>query len=291
MHILITGASGQLGAYLIDRLRDTDHEITAWSGSVDGERLGVPLHRIDLTEFARLDRSLEAVQPDAIIHAAAISAAEAVRLEPVRARSINIEATRRLADWADRRNRRIVLTSTDLVFDGSRSWNRESDQANPILAYGSTKLEAEAAILAIPTGVVARVCLLFGPSKCGRPYFFTRAIDAIARGEPQSFFEDEHRTPLDLTTAATVLTRLAESPLAGLYHLAGPERVSRFELMNRAVRSLGLDATLVRPGRRSDTALAEPRPADVSLDSSRLRRAISDLHFPSIEESLTRDSG
>jgi dTDP-4-dehydrorhamnose reductase len=287
MRILLTGASGQLGAYLIARLLDLDHEVVAWSGTGTGERQGVRLTPVDLLDAEGSSRALAEAGPDAILHAAAITSTEAVRLDPPRARAINVEATRRIAEWADRRGRRLVFTSTDLVFDGSRPWNRESDPAEPIVAYGRTKLDAESAVLAASGGIVARVCLMFGPSRCGRPYLFDRAIEAIREGRPQSFFEDEFRTPLDLATAAVILVRLVESDLSGVFHVAGPERISRFELMQRASTALGLDTTLVRPNRRADVVFPEPRPVDVSLDSSKLASAFPDLRRPTIEESLT----
>ncbi len=108
-----------------------------------------------------------------------MSAADAVRLDPTRASAINVDATRRIADWSDRHDRRLVFTSTDLVFDGSRPWNREDDPAEPILAYGRTKRLAESAVLGVSKGIVARLSLLYGPTRCGRPSFFDQAIRAI----------------------------------------------------------------------------------------------------------------
>ena len=287
MRILVTGAGGQLGAYLIDRLITTGHTILAWSGTRAGHRGAVAITPVDLTDGDAAGRALDRAGPDAIIHAAAVSAADAVRFDPVGARAINVDATRRIADWSDRHGRRLVFTSTDLVFDGSRPWNRETDPAEPLLAYGRTKRDAEPAVLATSGGVVARICLLFGPSRCGRPYFFDRAVEALRKGEPQSFFEDEYRTPLDLATAAEVLVGLAEGDHSGLFHVGGRERVSRFELMRRAAAVLGLDPGLVRPNRRIDANLPEPRPADVSLDASKLTSAFPDLRRPTIEEALT----
>jgi dTDP-4-dehydrorhamnose reductase len=286
MRILITGASGQLGAYLIDRIVGQGGEVVAWTRSTSGERSGILFQPVDLTDASATERALDAADPDAIIHAAALSAAEAVRLDPVGAAAINVEATRRIADWCDRRSRRLVFTSTDLVFDGSRAWNREDDPAEPILAYGMTKHRAETAVLGIGTGVVARFSLLYGPSRCGRPAFFDQAVRDFQSGESRKFFEDEYRTPLDLATAAEILIRLTGSDLAGMIHVGGPERMSRFDLMRRAATALGLNPDLVRPSRRADAVLAEPRPADVSLDTTRLASAFLDLHRPSVEEAL-----
>ena len=82
------------------------------------------------------------------------------------------------------------------------------------------------------------------------------------------------------------MIRLAENQVGGMVHVAGRERVSRYELMQRAARALGLDPDLVRANRRQDTRLAEPRPADVSLETSRLASLLPDLDRPSIETAL-----
>lgn len=286
MRILLTGASGQLGTYLIDCLTESGHDVIAWSGTARGDRRGVPITPIDLTDRGSTARVLDEADPDAVIHAAALSSAEAVRIDPVGASAINVEATGRLAEWCDRRGRPLVYTSTDLVFDGSRAWNRENDPADPILEYGRTKRRAEPAVLASSKGIVARVSLLFGSSRCGRPYFFDQAIRALEQGERRAFFEDEYRTPLDLATAAEILVRLAEGDFSGLIHVAGRERMSRFELMIRSATRLGLDPSLVIPSRRSEANLPEPRPADVSLDTTRLAEVFPDLYRPTVEEAL-----
>ena len=131
MKILLTGASGQLGAYLIRRLLADGHEVTAWSGRRPESREGVACRPVDLTDLDRIASELDRADPDGVIHAAAISAADAVRLDPRGAHALNVEATRRIAGWAGDRDRRLVFTSTDLVFDGSRAWNREDDDPSP----------------------------------------------------------------------------------------------------------------------------------------------------------------
>ncbi len=284
MRILLTGASGQLGAYLIDRLLAAKHDIVAWSGSTEGSRQGVAFRRVDLADTPATDRAIEAAAPEVILHAAAISSAEVAWRDPDRAWAVNVEATARLVDWADRRGGRVIFTSTDLVFDGSKGWNREDDPAEPLLAYGVTKREAERAVLGSSRGVVARLSLLYGTSRSGRPSYFDQSIEALRRGEPRSFFEDEYRTPLDLATAAEVLVRLAECEFRGVIHVGGRERLSRFELMRRAAACLGIDPALVRASRRADAASPEPRPADVSLDTSLLASTFPDLARPPVGE-------
>jgi len=287
MRVLLTGASGQLGAYLIDPIRAAGHDLIAWSGGATGHRGDVALTAVDLADPAATGRALDAADPGVILHAAAISTAEGVRRDPERGRAVNVEATARLAGWCTRRGRRLVFTSTDMVFDGSKSWWREDDPADPLLAYGRTKRVAEPAVLACPGGLVARLPLMYGPTRCGRPGFFDRSLDALRRGEPQAFFADEYRTPLHLDAAASILTRLLGSDVVGLIHVAGAERVSRFDLMRRAAAALGIDPALVLANRRAEAPPGEPRPADLSLDTARLAALLPGLQRPAIEAALT----
>ena len=283
MRIVVTGASGQLGSYLIDRLIERSHEIVAWSGRATETRGGVTLRPVELTDVGAVASALADANPDVVIHAAAVSSAEAARRDPQRSQAVNVEATQLLSKWAAAHDRRLVYTSTDLVFDGSKSWYREDDPAHPIVVYGQTKHAAERFVLDVPRGLVARLSLLYGPSRSGREGFFDRAMSALRAGMPQAFFTDEHRTPLDYATAAKALVQLAESDTAGTIHLGGPERLSRFELMSRAAAATGIDPSLVKPNRRADVPFVEPRPADLSLDSSQLHRLFSDLKCPRVE--------
>ncbi len=277
MRILITGASGQLGAYVLDELASGEHEVLAWSGSTAGDYAGCRLITVDLTDPPMITRSLDSADPDVILHLAAISAAEEVRRDPERAQAINVEATRQITAWCGSRGRHLVFTSTDLVFDGSRPWNRETDPTGPLLRYGQTKVEAEGFVAGLENGLVARLSLLYGFTRIGRPAFFDKAIAALRNGQPQTFFADEYRTPLDYATAAAFLVALAKSHMSGILHVGGTERVSRYELMRRAAEALGLDAELVRANRRADVTLAEPRPEDVSLETTRLGEILPDL--------------
>lgn len=286
MRVVLTGASGQLGAYLLERLAHSGHAVRAWSGNERGTRECTPLEPVDLTDPDSLARALAEADPDAILHAAAVSTADAVLREPAMARAVNVDATRHLSEWCAQRGRRLVFTSTDMVFDGSRPWNREEDPARPVLEYGRTKLAAEQAVLAARGALVCRVSLLYGPSRCGRHSFFDRALADLTAGRSRAFFEDEFRTPLHYAVAADLLVRLLESGAQGLVHVGGPERVSRYELMRRVAVVLGLDPDLIQANRQADVPLPEPRPADASLDTEMLASLLPQVSRPRIEQSL-----
>jgi dTDP-4-dehydrorhamnose reductase len=135
--------------------------------------------------------------------------------------------------------------------------------------------------------MVARMPLMFGPALGGREVYFDRAIAGLRRGEPQTFFLDEVRTPLDYGTAARALVGLIKAGEAGILHVAGADRVSRYDLMRRIAGALGLDPALVRGNRQADAPGPEPRPADVSLDTTRLGKVLPGLVRPTIEEAAS----
>ncbi|WP_165064281.1 SDR family oxidoreductase [Paludisphaera rhizosphaerae] len=276
MRILLTGATGRIGAYLRDPLNMRGWEVVRWAGS----------HAVDLTDPGAVSRGLDQADADVVLHAAAISDAETCRRDPDRARTINVEAVAWISEWCAARGRRLVFTSTDMVFDGTKPWSTESDEPRPILAYGATKRAAELEALKAPDSVVARICLLYGPTLCDRETFYDKAVGQLRAGAPQTFFDDEFRTPLDYATAARALAMLAASDFRGIVHVGGAERLSRFELMTKVARGLGLDGSLVRSNSRAEASFSEPRPADVSLDTSRLAALLPTLERPPVEEAV-----
>jgi dTDP-4-dehydrorhamnose reductase len=303
--LLITGASGQLGAYLLQAI-DSGPLVAAWSGSQTGQRAGHRLVAVDLTHAADLTAAFQAVRPRWIIHLAAMSGVADCEANPPQAWKVNVEVTGRLVELASRVKASLLLASTDLVFDGNLEvaerptadglktgvdkacGYREQDLPAPLSAYGRTKLEAERLVLAYERGVVVRLSLLFGPSRCGRPNFFDRQVQALLHRQPCELFEDEWRTPLSLETAAVAMPALVRGDRPGLFHLGGPDVMSRWEFGSRLAGHLRADPSCLVAARRRAGKMAATRPRNVSLDSSRFRRCFSDVPWPGWEESFAR---
>ena len=168
MQILVTGASGQLGTQLLRNLAERGHPVIAWSGTTEGEHCGFPLERVELSDPVALRAAIEKASPDVVIHAGARSGALLVRRDPEASWAVNVRATEVLSEWAGKNERRLLFTSTDLVFDGTKSWYRENDVPTAILEYGRTKVAAEAMVLKNCRGLVVRLSLLYGMSDPAR---------------------------------------------------------------------------------------------------------------------------
>ncbi len=286
MRVLVTGASGQLGGYLVRRLLQAAHAVTGWSGSARGPVAGLPPEPVDLADADAVAAAFRRARPQVVLHAAARARIHDCYRDPDRARRVNTDGSALLARLAAESGARMVHVSTDLVFDGERGAYREEDPATPLSVYGRTKCDAEPAVLAYPRHAVVRVSLLFGPSVVGRASFFDEQVAALRAGRPVTLFADEWRTPLSLETAATALTELACSDFTGLLHLGGPERLSRLEMGRRLAAHLGADPALAVPGLRAQAPASEPRPRDTSLDSTRWHRLFPQVPWPGFDEAL-----
>ncbi|MBI2942730.1 MAG: SDR family oxidoreductase [Candidatus Wallbacteria bacterium] len=294
MRILITGASGNLGAYLLRHFRNSEHEVTAWSGGWRGELFGVGVEPVELSDAPAVARAFDRAAPDVVIHAAAVSAIDLCHGNPERAMAVNASAAGWLLTLAA--GRRFVQVSTDLVFSGEKGDYRESEQAEPLSVYGRSKRAAEPAVTAcwFAQSLVVRLGLLYGPSLTGRPNFFDRTVLALEAGRALTLFDDEWRNPLGLAAAAAALAGIATSDFvpfreihhARILHVAGPERLSRYELGCRIAAVRGLPTGSLVRGSRADHLAPEPRPRDTTLDCSRWRQLFPHHDWPSVESGL-----
>jgi dTDP-4-dehydrorhamnose reductase len=270
---MVTGAGGRLGGRLAAHLAVRFEVVAARHRGVIPRGLAtVPL---DLLSASSIDAALEASRPDAVVHAAAMADPDACERQPETARAVNAVASETIARLCRRRGVGLVVVSTDLVFDGSRPGWREDDPPAPLMVYGRTKLDGERAAMAEhPAAAVARVSLV-----CGRGHGPNgTSSETIAWGlrsrRRLRLYTDQFRTPVDAESAAAALARILENGATGVFHLGGLERVSRHELGMRTARILGLDAGLIEAVTSVEHSTGAPRPADVSLDSSRASREL-----------------
>ena len=139
MRILLFGMDGQVGWELQRSLAPLGEVVALGSRSV--EYCG------DFTNLQGIAQTIRSIAPDVIVNAAAHTAVDKAESEPELARTINALAPGVLAEEAARLGAWLIHYSTDYVFDGSgdKAW-LESDQPNPLSAYGKSKLEGEEAI-------------------------------------------------------------------------------------------------------------------------------------------------
>lgn len=267
MKLLITGVSGFLG-WQVAQCAKTEWEVYGTWRSRSVNMPGVTLLPLDLTNFAALKSALRQVQPDAVIHLAAMSSPNACQIQPVASYQLNVVASCNLAGLCADAAIPCVFTSTDQVFDGHYAPYRETDPVAPVNAYGEQKVLAEQGMLERnPAIAVCRMPLMFGAVPPHASSFIQPFIQTLRAERELPLFVDEYRTPVSGTTAAKGLL-LALQRVRGVLHLGGRERVSRYEFGQLMVETLELPTTGLLSCCQQDVPMAAPRPPDVALDST-----------------------
>jgi dTDP-4-dehydrorhamnose reductase len=281
--LLITGASGFLGWNLC-QVASAEWEV---HGIYDRHPLlipGVRLERVDLTNAQLVAAALDRIAPDAIIHTAAASSPNFCQEQPIQSAQINVTAVQTLAQICVGAKIPLVLTSTDLVFDGTKPPYLETDPVSPLNIYGEQKVAAERAILAAyPQATICRMPLMFGIAPPAATSFIQPWLAALRADRSLQLFVDEFRTPVSATTAAHGLL-MALRHSSEIIHLGGSERISRYDFGCLLAEVFNLDPALLSPIYQRDLQMTAPRAADVSLDSN---KAISlGYKLPSLQSEL-----
>jgi dTDP-4-dehydrorhamnose reductase len=273
VRVLVTGAGGLVGGRLAALLAGPFQVVAGRHEAPSPE--GVQSVPLDVLSEAAIEAALSDARPEAVVHAAAVADPDRCEREPERAAALNEGATRVLARHCRRRDIRLLSLSTDLVFPGDRAGWAETDPPAPLLVYGRSKLGGEAAALSEhPGSAVLRVALVCGRGHGPRATASESIAWALRAGRTVRLYTDQYRTPIDPESIASAVARLLPGSERGVFHLGGPERVSRYELGVRTARLLGLDPAGIKATLFADAAGAAPRPADVSLDSGRAQREL-----------------
>jgi dTDP-4-dehydrorhamnose reductase len=266
--LLVTGASGFLG-WNICRALQNEWEVYGVVFSHPIQIPGATTVRADLIEFSEVKKLFKALQPDAVIHAAALAQPNACQADPAASKKINVDASLHMAGLCADDQIPCAFTSTDLVFNGLNPPYTEESPPCPVSVYGEHKVLAEEAMFKqYPRVALCRLPLMFGFGGPVAASFMQGWAHAMREGRELKLFVDEYRTPVSAQTAARGLS-LALGNVQGLLHLGGRERVSRYEFGLRLRDALDLPHATITACYQKDVPMAAPRPVDVSLDSSK----------------------
>ncbi|MGQ0809900.1 MAG: SDR family oxidoreductase [Nitrospiraceae bacterium] len=268
---VVTGAGGLIGHYLMN---------TAPLWAKEWRVLGLTRHDVDLTDYADVRRVWRRLNPQLVIHCAALSRTGACEHDPPMARKLNVEVTARLAELAH--DIPFIFFSSDQVFDGKQGWYVETDQVNPLNVYAETKAAAEHVVLQNPKHTVIRTSLNAGHSPTGDRSFVEDMRRAWKSAQTLTLFTDEMRCPIDTAVTARAVWELVASNQTGLFHLAGAERLSRWDIGQLLAQQWSdLDTKMVA-GSVSEY-VGPTRPPDLSLNCHKVQSRLS-FRLPSFRD-------
>lgn len=280
MKILITGSNGLLGQKLVDALRgDPDVQLVATSRGADrtAKPLGVQYRSLDITKQAEVGAVIDAVQPDVIIHAAAMTNVDACELDPEACHLQNVTATGYLVEAARRNAAHFIFLSTDFIFDGLGGPYREEDEPAPVSIYGHSKLEGERLVreAGLERWAIARTIIVYGVAKgLSRSNVVLWAKEALEKGSPIRVVDDQWRMPTLAEDLADGCIRIAKRGATGIFHLSGPDGMSILELVERTGAFFGLPTDQVAPVKSASLGQPAKRPPHTGFILDKARREL-----------------
>jgi dTDP-4-dehydrorhamnose reductase len=303
--VYLTGATGFVGS-----------NVARVFAEREGADLFCPVHRmpppedvqyawdrVDLTDAAAVERSVAAFRPEAIVHTAIRNDLLHLYADRDGAWEAYVGATRNLVDAANRHGARVVLVSTDWVFDGTQGGATEETPPNPINIYGFLKAASELVVTErAEHGAVARIAAVNGvhwarpaaPRRqdAGFGYLVSSLVDSLRAGRPFAVWESSSinmvATPTLASDAADLLWRIVAGGHEGIMHCCGGETVDRRTLARLAVEAFELDGDLLELGAPyPDEPPPAPVPFDTGLDAGATAARLG-VRLPTVNELLGR---
>mmetsp|Transcript_1392 Transcript_1392/g.3163 ORF Transcript_1392/g.3163 Transcript_1392/m.3163 type:complete len:287 (+) Transcript_1392:294-1154(+) len=276
MKVLVTGASGMLGTAIIDELKHLGDVVGTYnSRPVEG------MVHLAISSQESILQLLAQLQPDVVIHAAAIRSPDLCRELTPELQAINIDSARWVAEWVSENHKYMVHISSDSLFDGTAPPYTETSEPNPINIYGKTKLEAERSLGAFIDKVsILRLPVLYS-RKTLHESTMTSYFPDIAAAKPIALDNWGIRVPTAVQDVAKAILKLVETRSPGLYQFSGNQTTTKYAVGVAVSEKLGVDPSLLTPVEGASGAVA--RAKDCTLVKSSF---FADISTTSLIEDL-----
>lgn len=286
MRLLITGASGLYGSKL-SQIIEKDCEV--YSGySRDPPTYGIPL-QFDISNKNQVEHAFKKVHPDVVVHAATLTDVDGCETNKELAWKTNVEGTRNTAEAAKACDAFLFYVSTDYVFNGEKGNYTETDPPDPINYYGLTKLKAEELVEnLIDEYCIARTSVIYGATPAvGKINFALWLLNKLRKKESVKIVVDQWNSPTLNTNLAEMTLEIIQRRMAGVYHLCGATRISRYDFAKSIASVFNLDPALITPSASSNFSWAAKRPKDSSLNVEKAQNALRNKPL-SVDQALSR---
>ena len=271
--VWIIGANGLIGNYLVQ---------TAPRFAPHWRVRALTRDQLDLVDFDAVRRAFQSDSPQLVVHCAAVSTLAEAQSNPDLARRVNVDVTALLAGLAA--DIPFVFFSTDLVFNGRKGNYVETDAVNPIHLYGETKAAAEQIVLRNPRHTVVRTSLNGGTSCAGNRGFNEQLRLRWQAGQMMNLFTDEFRCPIFAGETARAVWELVNQKCTGLFHVAGAEKLSRWQIGQLIAARWPQLNPKITPGSAANFP-GPPRALDTSLNITKVQTILS-VPLPGLGEWL-----
>lgn len=250
--ILVTGSNGLLGQKLVYKLKDRkDVELIATARGENRllDQEGYTFYSMDIGNREDVDRVIDKVRPDHIIHTAAMTQVDDCELDHEACDRANVDAVQYMVDAAERNNSHLVHISTDFIFNGEEGPYDEEAVADPLSYYGMAKWKGEQIVQnSRLRWAILRTVLVYGiVDNMSRSNIVLWAKGALEKGNPINVVDDQFRSPTLAEDLADGCILAVDKNATGIYNISGKDQYSIIDLVRTVADYYGLDKSLIKP--------------------------------------------
>jgi len=263
-NILILGASGMLGSALFKILSDMKYEVYGTVRSLkespffQKHELDRIISDVDILNFDDLISLCQKVKPAIVVNCIGVIKQQIASKDPLVVIPINALFPHRLSQLCSLINSRLILISTDCVFDGLKGNYLESDKPNADDLYGKTKELGEISnrkhVFTIRTSIIGHEI----QSKNSLVDWFLNSEGSV-NGFNQAIFSGLPTSELARVIGKVIVPN---QHLFGLYHVS-VDPISKNDLLNLIRQIYKKD---IKINQSSDVKI------DRSLNSTRFKK-------------------
>ncbi len=248
MKIVVTGANGFTGQHTVQYFANKGFQVFALSRGEARFANHKHVHycSCELTNVSSVNAIIDQIKPDWIIHIAAMSKPDECNSDRENCLLQNVQATIHLGQAAIKHKSRFIYFSTDFIF-GENGPHGEDDIAGPLNFYGESKLQAENWVKQhVQRAVIVRPVFIYGPELPGsRPSFIQWVQKQLLQEKPIKVVDDQKRTPTYVFDICQGLETIIVGDHEGIFHLAGAEIITPYEMAVEVANCLLLNAQLI----------------------------------------------
>ncbi len=289
--VVITGSNGLLGQKLVKLLvSKKEYEVHALSRGKNRlhSKKGYTYYSIDLAEEEELKKVLTAIEPEFVVHTAAMTNVDACELNPEECDRMNVDVVESLVRILKPLESHLVHLSTDFVFSGLKgTLYTEEDEPDPVNHYGHSKLRSEQVLQ--ESGIsfsILRTVLVYGlVDDRDRSNVVLWVKNSLEEKKEIRVVTDQLRMPTYAEDLAEACWLAIETRAAGVFNVSSSELISIYDLALEVAEAFDLDKDLIHPVETSQLNLPARRPLSTGLDLSRSARVLQ-LPLRSFRERL-----
>lgn len=282
--VLVTGGEGVVGSQVVRSLYDSKEEVAYTCFSE--EKSEEVAECVDIRDPVAVSEVVERRKPSTIIHTAAITDVDMCETNNQLAYETNVTGTKNVVEAAEDVGARIMFFSSSFVFSGQEQQHEEADVTDPINYYGETKEEAENIVLSsnMPATVI----------RTDQPYGWTTkkqhntmvewVLNRLREDATIEVFTDWYNNPILVKDLVTATISLNKQQSTGIYHVSGPEYLSRWEWAKKIANTFDYESDAVQGTQSSQHNLPAKRP-NVKMSNKKIVSE-TDIRIRSVEEGL-----